>query len=346
VQNSIVILGLGATGSLFATSFTCANVVHRHIFCHEGINKDLIRDCSDQNFSNKLIAEFTQDIYDSIKDHELVILAGALGEDTGSALMPGIANKLIKEDKICFALATIPLRSKENEEYQWALEIVKQLKKIMPEKHSSILDLEEFGKNIQGETEGLYKSIVISFFESETEYILNHGALYRIFNLPLDADPIEITNSMKTEKLSVEELLESLNGFWKNRVKQNIHFDEDRVKSESIALEIKKRGYSFIVEEQFANSLLPNLVQDEERDYMLAKIRAVKAKVIQEKRYEEAARLRDMEKRMIGKIMSHYFPKLDNDYFLLLNDTIIVYRFSNINIMDDFVRKVADIILK
>lgn len=338
MQSSIVILGLGKIGASFTSNFITDVVVGRYTFCNERVELAVSDGSSDQALP-ELIANTFEDISNAIANYKVAIIISALSDTIDSILIPDLVDKLIGEGKTCFALVTIPLRLEEIEKRRCAKAISKRLGKIMPPRHLSILDTQKFGDKIQGLTEDIYATIAVSFFESETNYILKHGVLYRILNFPEDENPSEGSRGLKLGLATVEELLQRLNELWGKRIKRSIHFDADREESENILIEIKERGYVLIGEEQYAMVLAPH----ENLDSLLKKIRADKAKVVNEKRYEEAARLRDQEKRLMREMLLVCFAKIPDDYFLLWNATskTVVYRLSNVNLMDAFVRRIS-----
>lgn len=342
MQNSIALVAVGNKADKFVQNYSTELPTIKCQFQTGGLAK--YRANSEQ--LENIIGIKVNEVLSAVTECEKVIILGTLGDRNGSEILPALSKRLIETGKVCFGLLTTPYQNSKNEDWKRANEMAAELGAMFPSRHCYLLEISKYEETVIGMTEKLYESIVLSFFKDETDRILKYGSIYRIFDL--DGKGFFEEDSPSTLKLnewSIEELLEMANELWRKRLRQNVHFDQYKAESENIIIELKERGFNFILEEKFGNTILPKLKQDEERNTMLVKIRLDKQKVIEQKKFEEVARLRDKEKRLLHQMTSEFLNDAGYNYFFLLKhiDKTIVYRFCSEWGMNDFMVMICDI---
>lgn len=344
MQNSIALVAVGNMADKFVQNYSAELPIVKCLFQTDVLTK--YRLIAEQAVLEKLIEEKLNEIYAAVAKCEKVIILSTLGERNGSVILPILSKRLLETGKVCFALLATPYQNSKNEDWKHANEMSAELGAMFPSRHCYLLEISKYEETIIGMTEKLYESIVLSFFKDETDRILKYGSIYRIFDL--DGKGFFEEDSPPTHKLnewSIEELLEIANELWRKRLKQNVHFDQYKTESESIIIELKERGFNFTLEEKFARTILPKLKPDEKRNKMLVKIQLDKQRVIDQKKFEEVARLRDMEKKLLYDMTCEFLNDAGYNYFFLLKDVenTIVYRNCSECGMNDFMVMICHI---
>ncbi len=344
MQNSIAVVVVGRLADKFVRDYTTENPIIKCQFQDD--NLKMYRVTDEEVVLEKLIEKKVDEIHSAIEGSNQVIILSTLGDHTGPVILPALSKRLLDKGKICFALLTTPYLNSKNEDWKYAKKMAAELGAMFPKRHFYLLEISKYEEAIDGMTEEIYESIVLSFFKEETDRILKYGSIYRIFDLDSkgffedDKPP-----NLKLNEWGVEELLEMANELWRKRIRQNVHFDQYKTESENIIIELIERGFNFITEEKFAKTLLPKLKQDEKRSTLLIKIQLDKKRMIEQKKFEEVSRLRDMEKRLINQITSEYLNDAGYNYFFIMKDIkkTIVYRICSKWGMNDFMVMICDI---
>lgn len=342
MQNSIALVAVGKIADKFAQNYSTELPIIKWQIQTDGLAK--YRANSEQ--LENLIEIKVNEVLAAVTESERVIILGTLGDHNGSVILPALSKSLLETGKVCFGLLTTPYQNSKNEDWKRANEMAAELGAIFPKRQCFLLAISKYEETVIGMTEKLYESIVLSFFKDETDRILKYGSIYRIFDL--DGKGFfedEIPPTLKLKEWSIEELLEMANELWRKRLRQNVHFDQYKAESENIIIELKERGFNFIQEEKFARTLLPKLKADEKRNTLLVKIQLDKQNAVEQKKFEEVARLRDTEKRLLYQMISEFLNDAGYNYFFLLKDIekTIVYRKCSECSMNDFMVMICDI---
>jgi hypothetical protein len=342
MQNSIALVAVGTKADKFVQNYSTELPIIKCQFQDAALAKFRVNN----ERLERLMDTSINEILSAIIPSEKVIIFGTLGDHNGSVILPALSKRLLETGKVCFALLTTPYQNSKNEDWKRANEMAAELGAMFPSRHCYLLETSKYEETVPGMTEKLYESIVLSFFKDETDRILKYGTIYRIFDLDGTGFFAEGSSpALKLTERSVEELLEMANELWRKRLRKDVHFDPYKTESESIVIELKERGFNFIPEEKFANALLPKLKQDEERKTMLVKILLDKQKLIEQRKFEEVARLRDQEKGLLHQMTSDFLNDAGYNYFFLLRDVekTIVYRICSDRGMNDFMAMICDI---